>query len=386
MSRQVIIGREPASGQCIQITTDNGTIASIEACDERTDLWVSAGLIDLQVNGYIGLDCNDVTATAATIPQLARAMLAVGVTTFAPTVITASEPDILDRLRMIAEGRAGDPVARACIPFIHVEGPHISPLEGYRGAHRESFVRPPSLREFERWQDACGGLVGLVTLSPHFEGSEAYIAQVVAAGVHVAIGHSHASQEQIQRAVDAGARLSTHLGNGIAPLLQRHPNPIWSQLAEDRLTACFIADGHHLPAETLKAMVRAKGLDRSILVSDTVALAGMPPGHYVTPVGGFVELSADGRLSVEGAPTLAGSAIPLVECIGRAVRMTGRPLAEVLTMATANPGRFAGNRGQLRVGARADILRFHWTDRVKVEDVWLAGELVYASGDTKLDG
>jgi N-acetylglucosamine-6-phosphate deacetylase len=379
VSKQLIIGRDPASGQCIQIAVDDGIITSIKACDAPTDLWISAGLIDLQVNGYAGLDCNDLTATAEMIPQLARAMLAIGVTTFAPTVITASESDILNLLALIAAGRASDVVAQKYIPFIHVEGPSISPLEGYRGAHRESCVRPPSLAEFGRWQEACGGLVGLVTLSPHFDGSDEYIAALVARGVHVSIGHSHATQEQIQRAVDAGARLSTHLGNGIAPLLQRHPNPIWSQLADDRLTACFIADGHHLPSETLKVMVRAKGLDRSILVSDTVALSGMPPGHYVTPVGGRVELSADGRLSVEGTPTLAGSAIPLVECIGRAVRMTGRPLAEVLTMATENPGRFVGNRGRLRVGERADILRFRWTDRVNVEDVWLAGTLAYSA-------
>ena len=177
---------------------------------------VSTGLVDLQVNGYKGLDCNDPAATSAMIPLLAKELLAVGVTTFAPTVITASEPDILSRLGMIAEGRASDAVAEACIPFIHVEGPHISPFEGFRGAHRESCVRPPSLAEFARWQDACGGLVGLITLSPHWDAAGEYIAGVVAAGVHVSIGHSHASEEQIHRAVDAGARLSTHLGNGIA--------------------------------------------------------------------------------------------------------------------------------------------------------------------------
>ncbi len=379
MTEQTIIGRDPASAQCVAITVRDGTIASIAPCSDDVDLWLSPGLIDLQVNGYKGLDCNDMNATAAMIPQLAKEMLAIGVTTFAPTVITASEPDMLSRLEMIANGRASDSTAATCIPFIHVEGPGISPLDGYRGAHREICVRPPLLEEFARWQDACGGLVGLITMSPHWDGADEYIAGVVAAGVHVSIGHSHASQKQIQRAVDAGARLSTHLGNGIAPLLQRHPNPIWSQLAEDRLTACFIADGHHLTPETLKAMVRAKGLERSILVSDTVALAGMPPGRYTTPVGGDVELSAGGRLSVEGTSTLAGSAIPLVDCIGGAVRMTGRPLAEVLTMATENPGRFAGDRGILQVGAQADILRFRWTDRVCVHDVWLAGELVYSA-------
>jgi N-acetylglucosamine-6-phosphate deacetylase len=155
-----------------------------------------------------------------------------------------------------------------------------------------------------------------------------------------------------------------------------------SQLAEDLLTASFIADGHHLPAETLKAMICAKGLERSILVSDAVALAGMAPGRYNASIGGRVELFADGRLAMEGASTLAGAAIPLITCIGRAVRMTGRTLAQVLTMATENPGRFAGDRGSLAVGARADILRFSWNEetcQATVKDVWLAGEQMYAA-------
>ena len=379
MSEHAVIGRDPASGQCVRIGVREGIVASLEPAGEESDLWVCAGLVDLQVNGYRGLDCNDIHAGPAMIPRLTRALLATGVTTFAPTVITASEPDMLHCLRTIAQGRAADALATACIPLLHVEGPHISPLDGYRGAHREDCVRPPSMAEFARWQDACGGLVGLVTLSPHWAGADEYIAAVVAAGVRVSLGHTHASHEQIQRAVAAGASLSTHLGNGIAPLLQRHPNPIWSQLAEDRLAASFIADGHHLPAEALQAMVRAKGLERSILVSDTVALAGMPPGRYDTPVGGRVALNAEGRLSVEGTQTLAGSAMPLAECVGRAVAMTGLSLADVLTMATKNPGRFAGDRGHLALGARADILRFRWNGRVDVEDVWLAGEPVYSA-------
>jgi len=219
--------------------------------------------------------------------------------------------------------------------------------------------------------------VGLVTLSPHFDQSDEYISALVSRGVHVAIGHTHASPEQIRSAVDAGARLSTHLGNGITQQIARHPNPIWSQLADDRLSASFIADGHHLPAETLKAMVRAKGLERCLLVSDTVALAGMPPGTYTAPVGGRVELSPSGRLSMEGTTTLAGAAIPLVHCIGEAVRMTAFSLPEVLSMATANPGRFARGRGLLQKGARADLIRFHWTGEVSIHDVWLAGELVH---------
>lgn len=377
LGERYIVGRDPETGQCIRILVEGEAIASIEKCDEATDLWISAGLIDLQVNGYLGFDLNGEDITPKTVIDLTQALLATGVTCFAPTVITASEAMILHHLRTIADAYKNNSRVAACVPFIHVEGPHISSLDGYRGAHPKEFVRTPSLAEFERWQEASDGLIGLITLSPHFDLSDEYISALVSRGVHVAIGHTHASPEQIQSAVNAGARLSTHLGNGIALQIARHPNPLWSQLANDRLTASFIADGHHLPADALKAMVRAKGLERSILVSDTVALAGMPAGAYIAPVGGRVELSSDGRLSMAETTTLAGAAIPLVRCVGKAVRMTGLSLAEVLMMTTANPGCFAHARGLLREGARADLIRFRWTDEIVLQDVWLAGELVH---------
>jgi len=380
VGRTQVLGREPATGRSIRVTIEEGMILLVESTDESSDLWIAAGLVDLQVNGYFGLDLNGHDPSANTVSKLARVLLTTGVTSFAPTVISAPEKEIVHRLECIAEACANDSVAAACIPFIHVEGPHISPRDGFRGAHPLDSVRPPSLSEFERWQTACNGLIGLVTLSPHFPAAEDYISALVERGVHVSLGHTDASHEQIEVAVRAGARLSTHLGNGVALQLDRHPNPLWSQLAEDRLTASFIADGHHLPAETLRAMVRAKGLDRSILVSDAVALAGMPPGHYDVPIGGRVELSLDGRLSMEGTSTLAGAAVPLITCVGRAVQMTGLPLAEVLAMATRNPGRFAANRGQLLPGERADIFRFHWNEQASittVNDVWLAGEVMY---------
>ncbi len=382
MRQKEILGRELSTGRSILVTIENDIVTSIRRSEEMAALWISAGLVDLQVNGYLGLDLNGPDLTSATVSKLARALLATGVTTFAPTVITAPEGALRERIACIAEACAQDPIAAACIPYIHVEGPYISSREGYRGAHAADCVRPPSLAEFAQWQACCDGRVGLVTLSPHFPGSREYIYALRQQGVHVSLGHTHASQEEIQSAVHAGARLSTHLGNGIALQIDRHPNPIWSQLAENRLTASFIADGHHLPGEVLTAMLRAKGLERSILVSDLIALAGMPPGRYVTPVGGAVELTDTGRLTMKGTSTLAGAVLPLIACVGRAVQMTGFSLAQVISMTTESPGRFAGNRGRLRLGDRADIIRFEWDAResvAAVRDVWLAGEPVFTN-------
>lgn len=374
-----IEGRDVQTGAGMVLSVRKGHIASCHPAKPKGDCWLAPGLIDLQVNGYRGCDLNEDAVNTATVSRLVRELLAVGVTTFVPTLITASPEQLLARLRVIAEARRTDVLARACIPFIHVEGPHVSPKDGYRGAHDLQHVRPPSVQEFAAWQQASGGLVGMVTLSPHFPGSEDYIRTLHAQHVHVAVGHTHASAAQIRAAVRAGAAFSTHLGNGIPERIERHNNPLWSQLAEPRLTAMFIGDGHHLPADTLKAMLRAKNPGRSILVSDVVALGGMPAGRYLASIGGEVELSTDGRLSIVGTSYLAGAARPLIDCIGTTARLTGLPLRRVLRMATLHPGQVACQGGSLAPGSRADVLQLHWDQErstIRVQAVWLAGEQV----------
>ena len=376
-----IVGRDPHTGEPLEIVVQNGLIHAVRAASHDDDVWLSPGLIDLQVNGFFGYDVNRESSDPETIIALTREMIATGVTTFLPTVITASEEKIVGALRAIAEARQSSQIVADAAPFIHIEGPNICADDGPRGAHPREHVRPPDLAEFDRWQQAAGGLVGMVTLSPHFEGVESYIAELRRRGVHVAIGHTNASAEQIHRAIDAGANLSTHLGNGIAAEIPRHRNPIWPQLADDRLFAAFIADGHHLPPYVLKAMLRANGVDRSLLVSDSVALAGMPAGEYLTPVGGRVELRTDGRLCVFGSELLAGATASLAQGVGNLVRITGLLLHEALAMATVNPGKFVPGRGQLNPGSRADVLRFRWQDEILIEDVWLAGEQVFTRSE-----
>ncbi|WP_224387960.1 N-acetylglucosamine-6-phosphate deacetylase [Pseudonocardia sp. ICBG1293] len=347
---RTVRGRDALTGRTIEITVEDGRVSAVRPWTPApgTDpVLLAPGLVDLQVNGYAGYDVNGESVEPGEVRALVRALAAVGTTTVVPTVITASEAAITRALRAVARA----------IPYVHVEGPFIAVEDGPRGVHPADQVRPPDTAELERWQTACDGLVGMVTLSPHHPGTSAFVADATARGVLVAIGHTGASPEQIHAAADAGASLSTHLGNGAHALLPRHPNHLWAQLADDRLSAGFIADGHHLPPDTLRAMLRAKGPERSFLVSDSVALAGLPPGEYTTPVGGRVELSAEGRLAELGTPYLAGAARCLAECVATARRDAGLTLADALRLATASPGRFAGGRGLLVPGTPADLLR-----------------------------
>lgn len=376
---EIITGLDPSTGEGIAAHVANGKIAAIVAERAPDQVYLSAGLIDLQINGYGGLDLNSGSVAPDQVIALTEAIASLGVTAFLPTLITASEASLCAALSAIAAARRGHPIAARMIAGVHIEGPSISPIDGPRGAHPLAHVRAPSLTEFQRWQTASDHLVRLVTLAPEQPGSEAYIRALTAGGVHVAIGHTAASPEQIRRAVDAGARLSTHLGNGASAMLPRHPNFIWSQLADDRLTATFIADGHHLPADAFKTMLRAKGLERAILVSDSVSLAGMPPGRYDQAIGGAVVLDANGRIGVADTPYLAGAGLPLSATVAIAAAMADLTLADALRLATINPGRFVDGRGRLAVGEPADLIRFNWkpgATSLAIEETWMSGRRI----------
>ena len=363
MSTTRVTGRDVGTGQGIAVTVTGGRIAAIEPTDPEAGLsgpYLAAGLIDLQVNGYRGLDLNDGALTPERVIELTQMMTTLGVTTYLPTLITASRASLLAALASIAAARRQDPLSARMIPFVHVEGPFLATEDGPRGAHPLEHVRAPDLDEVAEWQRVSGGLVGKITLSPHYDQVSDFIRALVGQGILVAIGHTSATAGQIHAAAAAGARLSTHLGNGAAANLPRHPNFIWAQLANDGLDAGFITDGFHLPADTFKAMLRAKGMDRAYLVSDTAALGGMPPGVYDQPIGGRVEVGSDGRLSVLGTPYLAGASRPLCEDVALAVRMADLSLSDALRLATSNPGRFVGHRGRLAVGEAADLVLFDW--------------------------
>lgn len=324
----------------------------------------SPGLFDLQVNGYAGVDFNDPAVTPEDVRRAADAMLATGVTRFLPTLITSSLDDFARCAGAVLE--AGHP----SIAGLHMEGPYISPKDGPRGAHRRAHVLPALLGDFMRRQDAACGRIVLVTLAPEAPGAIPFIEALVRAGTRVAIGHTAASPEQIRAAVQAGATLSTHLGNGCANTLPRHPNFLWEQLAADELTASLIVDGHHLPPATVKAMIRAKTTARTILVTDAMSAAGCPPGFYKI-AGDTVEHTPAGRVSVPGAPNLAGSSLSLHTAVANTVRFAGIPIDEALAMASTRPAALMGMAARGRISADWNPETF--TLAIRAVDVSSAG-------------
>jgi N-acetylglucosamine-6-phosphate deacetylase len=362
----------------VELFISDGVISEIRPADLSSpadlgdhDLRIAPGLIDIQINGYDGVDFNDPAARAEQIAATAQRLRRTGVTHFCPTVITGSSEQITDCLSHLIQA-AGESIGfRRAMLGIHLEGPFISPEDGPRGAHPREHVRPPDWDQFQRWQESAEGRIRIITLSPEWEESSDFIERAAASGVIVAIGHTAATPRQIAEAVRAGARLSTHLGNGSHARIDRHPNYIWEQLAADELLASFIVDGHHLPPSVVKCFLRCKTAARSILVTDAIAAAGRPPGNY--RLGSVaVEVTPERRVCLPGTPYLAGSVLEMHEAVAKTVRYSDATLDEALQMASGNPAELldvADRLGSVEMGRRADLVLFRWDEEAMTFDV-----------------
>ncbi len=363
-----ICGKHGMTGEVITLTLESSKITRIRHGATSNalggaDVWLSAGFCDIQLNGFGGYDFNlgawgDSHEITHDIPLLLRKIATSGTALFCPTLTTNSFDNLREALSLLTHYIGSDDPYAKCVTGIHVEGPYISNLDGPRGAHPLEFVRDPDWEEFCALQEAADGAIKILTLAPERPGSISFIEKVVASGVVVALGHTGAEPEVIREAVLAGATLSTHLGNAAHGMIKRHPNYIWEQLAHDSLFASLITDGHHLPASVVKSMVRAKGVDRVALVSDAVALAGLPAGKYMQ---GRYEVLPTGKIVLADTPYLAGAGHLLDTCISNALHMTEMPLASILNSVTAVPARILGQehrKGHLRVGCDADLTLF----------------------------
>jgi N-acetylglucosamine-6-phosphate deacetylase len=294
------------------------------------------GLIDLQVNGFAGVDFNSAALTADALDHALAAMHHTGVTTCLPTLITAPEDVLAARFAALDAAAAAARLGPAMVPGYHLEGPFLNPEPGYAGCHSPAAMVTSDPAMLDRLQACLRRPILLLTLAPERPGADALMAWARRHHVVVALGHTAARGPDVARAVAAGATLSTHLGNALPQLLPKFDNPLMAQLAEERLHASFIADGIHIPPFALKALVRAKGLERTILVTDATAAAAAPPGRYEL-AGTAIVRAEDGSVRQPGAPMLAGSALTLDQAVRNIATWGIAPDTAAIRLASDNP-------------------------------------------------
>ncbi len=360
-----VAGRCFPSGNPVELQIADGKVVAIReaalAEQPGVERWIVPGFLDVQVNGFAGQDFLNPKVTIAGCEHIARSVLATGTTRFLATVITAPLETMCHQMEVIATAMATVPLfGRMCLG-IHMEGPFINPDDGPRGAHPLEDVRPPNLDDYRRLREAAGGKLRMITVAPERPGAIELIHQTIRDGVLAAIGHHRAESKAINAAVEAGATTCTHLGNGLDAVVPRLDNPLWTQLADDRLYASFICDGHHIPSAAMRCLLRAKSPERSILTTDAVAAAGMSPGPYrqgLTPV----ELTAAGKVVLPGTPYLAGSAADMPLVVGRAIVDGGLTWQQAISAATENPARLlaCSRPWPPTVGQDADLVELDW--------------------------
>ena len=357
-----IEARHYRTGRTLSLTIEHGVIRNV------TDLpttnakapWIAPAFCDIQINGCEGISFNSPKLTAENVGQVVGVCRRHGISQLCPTLVTGSFEALAHGLRTLRKVCEADAEIARAIPGIHVEGPYISSEDGPRGAHPRAHVRPPDWDEFQRLQDAAGGRIRMMTLAPEVAGALPFIEKLAAGGLIVAIGHTAASPECIQAAIHAGARISTHLGNGAHAVLPRHPNYIWEQLASDALWASCIADGHHLPVSVLRCLLRVKTPARLVLTCDASPFAGLPPGRYHAWDQDF-EIVPEGKIIVPGTSFLAGSWAFTDQCVAIVLGLGEVSLADGVDMATARPRELLGlPPREIAVGQPAELIVFDW--------------------------
>ncbi len=298
---------------------------------------------DLQVNGYAGVDFNSDHLTDVELHAVCSRLAAEGVEGILATLITDEIEIMCARARRIVRACGDDPVVRSVIRGIHLEGPFINETPGYVGAHITEQVRPADIQSMLSLVEACEGMLRLVTLAPERDPRCAVIKRLVAEGVVVSAGHSNASLEELQGAIDAGLTMFTHVGNGCPKTLERHENIVQRALScADRIWCCFIADGVHIPFFALKNYLKLVGTERAIVVTDAIAAAGLGPGQYW--IGGrIVDVDEHGITSIAGDKShLAGSAITMPQSAENLRNRLGLEDSAIFLLTSRNPRQAIG--------------------------------------------
>ena len=294
-----------------------------------------SSLFDLQVNGFAGVDFQRAGMSGAELRSAVEALRAHETHRIFLTLISAEPEGVCRQFERIERFRKADALIAETVCGYHLEGPFLSPRDGFRGAHPAAVQRAPDLALFERMQSAAGGNIRLLTLAPEWPGSAGFIAEVVRRGVVVSLGHTDASDAEIDAAIRAGATLCTHLGNGVPQMLPRHDNIVQRLLARDELTACLIPDGVHLPPFALRNFFRAKPPGKVLLTTDAMAAAAAPPGRYTL---GAIEVeSRDGAVREPGCAHLAGSCLTPDRGVANAAEWLGLSAEEACALFSTQP-------------------------------------------------
>lgn len=380
-----LFGRHYANGEPICVRVRGDRIVGIEPAWPKVDVdswpFISPSLFDLQINGFGGVWFSDDSLTPEVVLRTLEPYFRYGVTRLCPTLITNSYEGLAAGFAAIRNACESVAWANRMVCGCHLEGPYIAGEDGPRGAHPRQHVRPADWDEFQKLQEISGNRIRLVTLAPEVENAIEFIRKAVSNKVVVSLGHTAATPEQIRAGVDAGATLSTHLGNGAHAMIHRHRNIIFEQLSDSRLYASLIVDGHHLPPNLVQTFIKVKTAQKTIMTCDAAGWAGCPPGVYENKLGRS-ELLDTGKLVVAGQrELLAGSAQITDTCVANAISFAGVSLKEAVDMASRNPARLLGFEvARLRRGSLADLMVFRVSEdkpNLEIEATIASGELKY---------
>lgn len=310
----------------------------LEGMPKGDGVVVTPGLVDIQVNGFAGIDFNAPGITAQQMDIALSGMLSSGVTRCLPTLITAGEAELIALLRDLDAAVSKSTLGALMVPGYHIEGPFLSPEDGYAGAHPIQHMRGASVELVQKLESVTTRPLMIMTVAPEVEGVLDLIPFLVSRGITCAIGHSAASRVETDAAIEAGATMSTHLGNGLPHMLNKNENPLLVQLGRDQLMASFIGDGIHIPRDMLQSWLRAKTLHRSILVTDASAAAGAPGQLGVFTLGeGKIERHADGSVRLPGSSYLAGSGSSMDQMVRNVMGWYNLSVADIMQLARENP-------------------------------------------------
>ena len=348
--------------QIVDVCCDDGKIVSVEKAGnfvpDHQAAFIAPAFFDLQINGAMGVAFSDINLDESGIRKVLSVCKLHGIEAICPTIITNAHTVLIHGFNTLRKACESDPVIARAMPCFHLEGPYISNEDGPRGAHQKQHVRNPVYDEFKEYQEASGNRIKLLTLAPELPGAIDFIRKMNLEGVVVAIGHTAASPMIIREAIAAGARLSTHLGNGSHAMWPRHENYFWEQLGCDLLSASIITDGHHLPEALIKTIVRVKPFEKQIITCDASGLAGLPPGKY-SMWNQEIEILSSGKVVVPGTPFLAGSGSFTDDCVAHLMSLGVVSISQAIEMATNAPRKLLQlPEINIEAGSNANLILF----------------------------